>query len=117
MVDSDAALSPPALVVTSLAQFGNASTPGVPRDFKNKGKLLASTMDASPPTLVPSLPTGHVLVTKTTIMSLFRDSTLALAIQDIGLASAPPPIIPPAHFLKEVVVQDDFWRSKGKLIL
>ncbi|KAB1212922.1 hypothetical protein CJ030_MR5G010222 [Morella rubra] len=74
-------------------------------------------MDASPPALVPSLPIGHGLVTKSTIMSPFRDSTLALAIRDIGLASAPPPIIPLAPFLKEVVVQDDFWRSKGKLKL
>lgn len=117
VVDYDAALSPPTLVATSLAQFGNASTPGVPRDFKNKGKFLASTMDASPLALVPSLPIGHGLVTKSTIMSPFRDSTLALAIRDIGLASGPPPIIPPTPFLKEVVVQDDFWRSKGKLKL
>lgn len=114
MMDSIATFSRLALVVAFPALFGHTYAEGVLSNYKHKGKAIASTMDVSPLALFQSQAAGHGLVTKTMILSHFRDSTLKLAIRDIGLAFARQPRIPPTGFFMEVVVHDDFWHSKGK---
>lgn len=80
------------------------SAPNLTCGFVDKGKRPVSS-DSSD------------VVVKFSVQPSVGNNTLALAIKNIGLASAPQPIVPHAPFFKNDALEDSYWKSKGKRML